>query len=668
MEADLNMGNHQILNVKDPTIADHGVKKKYVDEETAKLTTSTNTKFATAATQRNLKADKTYVDTTFLKLSGGTMTGDINTGGKKITNLPSPTTTSEPATKSYADTTFLKLSGGTMAGDIDASGNKITNLPSPTSTSEPATKHYVDQSHLSQSGIQKNEFLYLMQDVNESSSELHITVLGIKTFPQTPHTINKNAYKFTMKKDAQNKYASRLGFNFYRLPAGAHTFVVEFFPPTQTNVSVNCLSTSINVNHQVFKKTPTYCKNLVQLHKWKISPPEYLMVDIKCDGTSSSPADGTGWMVVYGIEGTHTDVPLSVFDRPFLIHRGDMFMEVDLDMNSQSLTNLPTQTDKSDAATKEYVDKEVKLGRIMKGDINMNANKISNVAYPTLNADAATKGYVDVAGIFSILNSATAAYVHGYIKQNAECLYFCERGIPTETRFTPSTRAISTLFDQTLSGLNATQSIVARRPKLSTGKNAKRFFFTFDGVVDRMISNIDLNPASGADDIVHVFILFRLKSHSGPDSHFRNGLFGHDNQGWDKFVAYKPTTNNLIISGVHGTNNVEVTSSDWQAKADASVLNKWHCLSVHWDVPAGAGKSSCWVNGKKVKTFRAKTSPGSTSMVFGDLDPGKLAPFNGDIQLFLLYKGWNMVDLIIKAHHKMICERYGVDHDRISFP
>ena len=55
-------------------------------------------------------------------------------------------------------------------------------------------------------------------------------------------------------------------------------------------------------------------------------------------------------------------------------------------------------------------------------------------------------------------------------------------------------------------------------------------------------------------------------------------------------------------------------------------------------------------------------------MVFGDLDPGKLAPLNGDIQLFLLYKGQNMNELIIKAHHKMICERYGVDHSRISFP
>ena len=131
-----------------------------------------------------------------------------------------------------------------------------------------------------------------MQDVNESSSESNITVSGIKKFPQTPHTINKNAYKFTMRKDAQNKYPSRIRFNFYQLPAGAYTYVVEFFPPKLTNVSIDCLSTSINVTHQTMKNFPTYCKNLVQLYKWKISPPEYLMVDIKCDGTSSSPVNG----------------------------------------------------------------------------------------------------------------------------------------------------------------------------------------------------------------------------------------------------------------------------------------------------------------------------------------------------------------------------------------
>ena len=158
-EVSLDIGNQTIFNVKDPTVAEQGANKKYVDAETAKnttkvtqLQTSVNTQFATAQNQRNQKADKTYVDTTFLKLSEGTMTGDIDTGGKKITKLFDPSSSSEPATKSY-----------------------------------------VDQSHLSQSGIQKNEFRYLIQDMNESSSESNITVLGIANLTQSPHTLNKKA-------------------------------------------------------------------------------------------------------------------------------------------------------------------------------------------------------------------------------------------------------------------------------------------------------------------------------------------------------------------------------------------------------------------------------------------------------------------------------------------
>lgn len=38
----------------------------------------------------------------------------------------------------------LLLSGGVMTGTLDMNNNKITNLPTPTSNSEPATKEYVD--------------------------------------------------------------------------------------------------------------------------------------------------------------------------------------------------------------------------------------------------------------------------------------------------------------------------------------------------------------------------------------------------------------------------------------------------------------------------------------------------------------------------------------------
>ena len=62
-----------------------------------------------------------------------------------------------------------------------------------------------------------------------------------------------------------------------------------------------------------------------------------------------------------------------------------------------------------------------------------------------------------------------------------------------------------------------------------------------------MLSNINLNPGSGQDDIVNVFIVYRINSFTGSYA-VRNGLFGHDDGGYDKFVAFSPT-GELLISG-----------------------------------------------------------------------------------------------------------------------
>ena len=648
MGTTLDMNHNAILNLKDPKLGKEPATKDYADKKLAltggRMTNSINmgnheiTNLADPIGNSNA-ATKSYVDTEDAKQlpkAGGTMSGAINMGTSKITNLGNPTGNNDAATKAYADANLPKA-GGTMTGAINMGTSKITNLGEPTANSDAATKHFVEKSHVSQSGMPRNVFIFQMQDVLESSSQSNITVNGILKFANSPHTLFKKAYNFDIGKSASNEYNARIGFNFYPVPTGAYTYVVEYFPPTQTNVSVDCRSTPLNVNKQIFKQFaapafPTYVKNIVQIHKWQKTAPDYLMVDIKSVGDASSPAKGEGWMIVYGIEGTHNDVSSSVLDTPFLISGGSMLMQVPLDMRNQVIRNLPL---------------------------------------PTAATQAASKEYVDISGIFSILGQATATYVDGYIKENAECLYSVERGTKEELRFNSSTRAISSLFDQTLSGLNATQTTSALQPKLSTTKNAKRFFFTFDGS-KRMLSNIDLNPGGGnggaANDIVHVFILFRLTTHSGSNQHFRNGLFGHDNGGWDKFVAFNPqNSNNLIISGT-ANQKIEVGGNDWQTNANATELTKWCCMSIHWDVPAGAKKSSCWVNGKKVKAFTARTSQGSSRMTFGDLDPNGVAGLNGDIQLFLLYKGWGMSELIIKAHHKMICERYRVTHDAISFP
>ena len=599
MDVQLNMNNNSITNLKTPAYGHEAATKSYVDL---------------------WKFD-----------------GDMN--GKKIENVGNPTENSDATTKGFvaselnnAISNVLPLSGGTMSGNIDMGRNQIVNLSEPTADSQAATMKFVEEGRFHPSGGLHNPFLNWMEDDLESSSESGVQVEGIQDFSDTPHKIWKTAYKLQITKGAGNEFVCRIGFNMNPIPKGQYTLVVEFFPPETQNVTVNCVSATVDVQKNILKaftgawKATGYWKDLVQMTKSVVTTPDYLMVDLHCQGDSSSPSQGLGWLIVYGVEGIRGNVPSDVLDRPSIIDSGEEIMQVKLNMNQKEIFNVPI---------------------------------------PKQNDDAANKQYVDLAGINSILNLATATYVDGYIKEWAECLYLVERELRTEVEFVVASRHVTTLKDHTLSGVDADQTVTSLKPTLSTGKNAKRYFIKFDGS-ERMVSKLNLN-----NDQVHIFILFRILTHSGSNQWFRNGLFGHDNGGWDKFVAFEANTNKLIVSGAEkdGTEfnngfNITLGTNDWETKANASELNKWCLLSVHWDVGEG---SSVWVNTKKLKTFAAKSRTGSDTMTFGDLDPNGIAGLNGDIQLFLVYKGFAMDERIIRAHHKMICERFGVDHEKYMF-
>ena len=90
----------------------------------------------------------------------------------------------------------------------------------------------INASHISSSNNKKNVFQYLMDEVNESSSESNIIVDGVNNFDDSPHDLNKKAYSFRMGKNVQNWYATRLGFNMNKLPNGEYTLVIEYFPPS----------------------------------------------------------------------------------------------------------------------------------------------------------------------------------------------------------------------------------------------------------------------------------------------------------------------------------------------------------------------------------------------------------------------------------------------------
>ena len=68
---------------------------------------------------------------------------------------------------------------------------KITDLVLDIIKTKDKIKKYVDELHISSSTNLKDEFSYLMTDVDDSSSEANISATGIIDLANSPHTYNK---------------------------------------------------------------------------------------------------------------------------------------------------------------------------------------------------------------------------------------------------------------------------------------------------------------------------------------------------------------------------------------------------------------------------------------------------------------------------------------------
>ena len=304
METQLDMNHNSITNLKDPAFGGEAATKTYVDSSISSVVSSTAGSIATR-----------------LPLSGGTMTGPLDMGTKSISNLPTPKTPSEATSKQYVDRQL-----------------KVGNVVADMIETEVRLKKYVDDSH-NTTGLPKDSFRYLMEEVDESSSESGITETAIVDFPNSRHLYNKKAYAFKVAKDDTNLFAGRLGLNMFQLPEGEFTLCIEFFPAKMTGVSVNVVSASLNVGKQTTKKLPNYSRSIVHLHKWRISPPEYIFLDLKWQGTAQDLSKKGAKLIVYGIAGSHDDVPSDVFDAPFAFEGGAMVMQTDLGLNNHQILN-----------------------------------------------------------------------------------------------------------------------------------------------------------------------------------------------------------------------------------------------------------------------------------------------------------------------------------------
>jgi len=141
MKQSINMNNHEIFNVKDPTAADQVANKKHVDTQLA-------TKLDKADAKKYVNVDG----------SNG-MTGNLDLNDKKIINL----NTDDKDIKSAANVGYVSSKVYTAKGDVTV-----------------GLKTYFDtkikESHITSSTNKKDVFRYLMENADESSSENNIIV------------------------------------------------------------------------------------------------------------------------------------------------------------------------------------------------------------------------------------------------------------------------------------------------------------------------------------------------------------------------------------------------------------------------------------------------------------------------------------------------------------
>lgn len=175
----------------------------------------------------------------------------------------------------------------------------------------------------------------------------------------------------------------------YKLPQGEYTLVIEFFSPVMDQVTVSVVSTSLNIGQNSTKLFPQNSRSVIHLHKWDVTPPEYIYVDMRCQGTASSPAQGHGHLIVYGMEGKQNDVDsdsFRCFDNPHAFKNGKMTFSTEvefehhdgIDVKNNKIKGVLEGTDDDTVNLKQLNKSESGTLKTLRLDINAAKQQMQN--------------------------------------------------------------------------------------------------------------------------------------------------------------------------------------------------------------------------------------------------------------------------------------------------
>ena len=307
-------------------------------------------------------------DTDVLKLDGSkAMTGNLDMGGNIIKNIKhfieddSSQAASDAQRNQVINFGYFKDERGELKRLI----NKVSsdNVKYVNDTIENKIKDSEERSI--QSVQQENIFKKVMTDNLFKEHDDRIEFLSTINY-NLLHRINHLTYLFRIKKDPPESYNRRLSIDLRYLPTGTYTMVFEmkFFPQIDHDkVSVNAVSSSLN---QVSTKTRVikfdygyYSRSIINFNKSFTNPGiDDLDIDLHLslkDTVSPKPDKTSINVIVYGVKGTHSDIPIQIWDKLYDINNGTLEFEIPINMNGKAITNLKDPVNDQDAVTKKYV-------------------------------------------------------------------------------------------------------------------------------------------------------------------------------------------------------------------------------------------------------------------------------------------------------------------------
>ena len=247
-----------------------------------------------------------------------------------------------------------------MLGDLQMNDHRITGLSNlPNADNEAVNKKYVDdnisKSNIKPSHTPKNVFQYLMNDVNEWSSEYDIKVENFSDLAESPHSWDKRVLNITPIKNGSN-YRFRLGLQMFPMKTyETYSLIVELYNRDyktwqRQETSVNGMGMwVISNNTEKFQHSGVYyTKTLIKFKKTTSSPPIFVYFTVHFDDKGGDmntyPKDFKNqvYIVAYGIVGETDHVNPEVYDahEAFEIDKTKMKMLVPLDMNGKQLMNV----------------------------------------------------------------------------------------------------------------------------------------------------------------------------------------------------------------------------------------------------------------------------------------------------------------------------------------